>query len=48
VAGGMAVFEPGKDQSLEEVLKRADKLMYENKKMWHDKSQRDVRFSVQD
>ena len=48
VAGGMAVFEPGKDQSLEEVLKRADKLMYENKKMWHDKSQRDVRPSVQD
>lgn len=32
IACGMAVFEPGKDDSLNTVYKRADSLMYENKK----------------
>ena len=33
VASGMAVFEPDTDKNSSDVLKRADDLMYENKKM---------------
>ncbi len=33
VASGMAVFEPDHDKNTADVLKRADDLMYENKKM---------------
>lgn len=32
IARGMAVFEPGKDSSVNDVIRRADELMYENKR----------------
>ena len=32
VARGMAVYDPGKDKSVEDVVHRADRLMYENKR----------------
>jgi hypothetical protein len=35
VARGMAVFDPALDESVNDVVRRADKLMYENK--WHVK-----------
>ena len=35
VARGMAVYDPGEDESVSDVVRRADKLMYENK--WNRK-----------
>ena len=31
VARGMAVYDPAEDKSVDDVVRRADKLMYENK-----------------
>ena len=38
VARGMAVFDPEEDSSVSDVVRRADRLMYENK--WHIKNNR--------
>ena len=38
VARGMAVFDPEEDSSVSDVVRRADRLMYENK--WHVKNSR--------
>ena len=35
VSHGMAAFQPGKDASVEEVMARADRKMYEDKKKYH-------------
>ena len=32
IARGMAVYEPDRDGSVEDVIRRADELMYENKR----------------
>ena len=37
VARGMAVFDPNDDLSVSDVVRRADKLMYENKRMLKEK-----------
>ena len=34
IAMGLAVFEPDKDKTLNDTIKRADALMYENKRIW--------------
>jgi PleD family two-component response regulator len=31
IARGMAVYDPGEDNAVDDVARRADKLMYENK-----------------
>ena len=36
IAMGIAVYEPDTDRSLEDTLKRADDLMYENKRKWKE------------
>ena len=36
IARGMAVYWPGRDRSVEEVLSRADKEMYMDKKRYHE------------
>ena len=41
VASGLAVYEPGKDKCFEDVCKRADELMYENKSELKTMSKRD-------
>jgi diguanylate cyclase (GGDEF)-like protein len=37
VARGMAVYDPNEDESVSDVVRRADKIMYENK--WESKRQ---------
>ena len=36
LAAGMSVFDPAVDKKTEEVLSRADQLMYENKRLFHN------------
>ena len=38
VARGMAVYDPKEDESISDVVRRADKLMYDNK--WQSKHHR--------
>ena len=33
IARGMAVYDPDRDQSVEDVVRRADQLMYEHKRI---------------
>lgn len=38
IAIGVAVFDPDKDSNLSDTIKRADELMYENKRIWKEKN----------
>lgn len=38
IAIGVAVYDPETDSSLEDTIKRADDLMYENKRLWKEKN----------
>ena len=38
IAIGMAVYDPDKDSTLSDTVKRADELMYENKRIWKEKN----------
>ena len=38
IAIGVAVYDPESDRSLEETIKRADDLMYENKRNWKEQN----------
>ena len=31
---GVAIFDPEADENLEDTIRRADKIMYENKRVW--------------
>ena len=39
VAFGIAVYEPGVDDSIEDAMRRADKIMYENKRLMKEKAE---------
>ena len=36
IAMGLAVFDPETDEMLNDTIKRADDLMYENKRIWKE------------
>ena len=40
IAMGLAIFAPENDGSLNDTIKRADELMYENKRIWKEKNAR--------
>ena len=36
IAMGLAVFSPDSDKTLNDTIKRADEIMYENKRIWKE------------